>query len=429
MEALLHYLWHHKRYRSLVPKGTLAGSAVSVLHPGVPNDDAGPDFFNAKIYIDDLLWVGNVEIHLKSSDWHQHGHQHDMQYNNCVLHVVSVYDKEAYMEQGVPVATCEMEVDESLLQKAAALVKDGPLACGSRIGQLSLMEQHRWMDRLMAERLEQKAQEVSYFYASSDGEWSQAFYLVLMRYFGFKVNNEAMERLARSLPFRLLQKHRNNLLQLEAMLMGQAGLLREIEPTADAYLVRLADEYRFLAHKFSLKPLPEGVFRFHRIRPVASPYRRLAQLAAMFHRHEWLADSCLHFDKLADLEALFRVPLTGYWQQHTSPGSCALKGGQKGMGTISVEAYRLLVVNVVAPFLYAYGRERKEPAYEEKALGLYELLPAEDNRDIRRFNACGIKAEHAGDSQALLQLVRHYCEPKRCFLCQWGRVLLASDIR
>lgn len=420
METLLYYIWQKQHYRALTPVGSLSGSAVEVIDPGIRNTDAGPDFFNAKIRIDGLLWVGNVEIHAKSSEWYVHGHQHDRNYDNCILHVVLKQDRPVFTASGVEIPACEIEVAPEMYDMAALLSQGvGELPCACRLKDLNSMQQHGWMDRLLVERLERKAGDVRKFYEMSDGEWSQTFYILLTRYFGFRVNNDPMERLARSLPLRILQKHRSSLFQLEALLLGQAGFLSDVDETAADYVIQLRDEYLFLKHKFGLEPLPSNAFRLHRIRPVASPHRRLAQLAAIWHHAEWIGDACLKSNYPEDLKPLFMPEVSDFWQSHYSLfGPAGETGPEKGR--ISENSYHLILINVVAPYLYAYAQERKIPLLAEKAVKLFELLPPENNRIIRLFRKAGVEVNSAADSQALIQLMDGYCTSGKCFFCHWG---------
>ncbi len=427
MEYLLHYLWSSRRYLTLRPCGGKVRCSVEVLHPGLPNRDAGPDFFNAKVRIDGVLWVGNVELHIRASDWQVHGHGQDAAYDNCILHVVQTYDKPALNTRGEEILTCEMVIAPTVMRHAREWMERTTFPmCADRLMHLEAMARHAWLDRLVAERLQRKADDIVHLYRSTGGEWSQTFYMLLCRYFGFRVNGDAMERMARSLPLRFLQKHRGSLLQLEAMLMGQAGLLSISDTQEDDYFCELRQEYDFLSHKFGLHPLPPSTVRLHRIRPTASPYRRIAQLASILHHTEWIADVCVQTRDPKLLYELLAPPVSDYWQHHTTPHHrVAETSGEHGR--LGQEAFRLLLINVVAPYRYAYASERHSAHPALAAQELLEQLPPENNRFIRQFRAAGIHPTHAADSQALMQLADAYCLLKKCFRCRWGQVLLASS--
>ncbi len=428
MEYLLHYLWSSRRYLALKPCGSRVGCSLEVLHPGLLNRDAGPDFFNAQVCIDGVLWVGNVELHIRASDWQIHGHEKDTAYDNCILHVVQTYDKPALNSRGEEIPTCEMVIAPTVMRNAQEWMEQTTFPiCANKLLHLDAMACHAWMDRLVAERLQRKADDILRLYHTTGGEWSQTFYILLSRYFGFRVNGDAMERMARSLPLRFLQKHRGSLLQLEAMLMGQAGLLplsKNIQE--DNYFYKLRQEYDFLRHKFDLQPLPPSTVRLHRIRPTASPYRRIAQLASILHHTEWIADACVQTHDLKQLYELLAPPVSDYWQHHTAPSHQVTKASAKH-GRLGQEAFRLLLINVVAPYRYAYACERHSTHPALAAHELLEQLPPEDNRFIRQFQFAGIHPAHAADSQALMQLADAYCQVKKCFRCHWGQTLLTSS--
>lgn len=428
MESLLHYLWQYQLYDKLefVTSNAYSDNTIEIIDPGQLNHHAGPDFFNAKVKVNDLTLVGNIEIHLKSSDWVKHRHQHDPAYDNVILHIVAEHDTPCYNSQGKPLDTGVMYIPEyTRLEAQRMLHHDEFPSCSLRLPNLDNIQKIQWLDRLTSERLEQKANNILQSYQECRGNWGEVFYRLLMRYFGFGLNNDAMEMLARSIPFSIIQKHRNNMMQIEAVLMGQASLLPEIPE--DDYTYKLKTEYEFMRHKFSLKPLPRGVFKMHRIRPANFPHRRIAQVASILHREEFLPDKCLYTTSLGDLDKFFETTISKYWEKHYH-----FKSNETIQnifsGRLSDLGIKILLINVAIPFIFAYGIKEQNEELKVRAIDFLDKIPAENNRYTRQFKKQGIRAKTAAESQALVWLSKNYCEKKKCYYCQWGRLFLTTPL-
>ena len=314
MERLLHYVWKYKLYPAM-PLLTTDGRPVSVIDPGTLNSDAGPDFFNAKIKIADTLWVGSVEIHTRASDWLVHRHDKDKAYDAVILHVVECVDCEVRRTDGEPIPQLKLIVPEAIVKNIDWLLyREVAMPCLGYIPEIERLYISSWLDALLGERLERKTADIFRLLDLYGGDWNEVFYITLTRNFGFGVNNDIFERLAKSLPLRCIQKQRGSHSQIEAMLFGQAGMLDE---TLDCPYYRLLQrEYRFLRHKFGLTPLDPSQFRSLRIRPVNFPCLKLAQLAAVWTQYDTLFSVILAAGSLGRIKQCFRVSPSVYWETH-----------------------------------------------------------------------------------------------------------------
>jgi hypothetical protein len=420
-EDFLYYLWKYH-----LPGKTLTGSRneeITIHHPGQQNYDSGPDFFNGKIKIDDTLWAGNIEIHTKSSDWYRHGHQEDPNYDNIILHVVYEDDRPVFRKNGEPVPTLVLKdkFDKHLFERYQGfLLSKQWIPCGESISNVGHFEIMSWLHRLAIERLERKAGEIEQMLHENKSDFREIFYRKLLRSYGFKTNAEAFEQLAFSLPFTILTKHKDNLLQIEALLFGQAGMLRQ--EFDDDYPRQLQSEYRFLAQKYQLKPMQPEAWRFMRMHPPNFPTIRLAQFARLFHRSTALLQKILEAERLSDVISLLQTETSDYWKTHFRFDKPATARPKK-MGKASLH---LILINTIIPFVFVYGKETNQRQLREKSLEWLVALPSEKNHITRNFSLLGIKPENALQSQALIRLKTVYCQNKQCLRCGVGHHLLKS---
>lgn len=422
MERLLHYVWKYKLYTA-TPLITTEGRPVQVIDPGMQNTDAGPDFFNAKIKIDGTLWVGSVEIHDKSSDWLLHHHDTDKAYDCVILHIIGFNDFLPVRTNGNPIPQMLLTVPENILRSIDWLLyREAALPCLDHITGIAPLHIACWMEALLSERLERKTHDIFLLLDAYQTDWNEVFYITLTRNFGFGVNNDAFERLAKSLPLRCIQKQRNSHSQIEAMLFGQAGMLEE--ENDDHYYRLLQREYDFLRHKFGLSPMEDFVFKNLRTRPVNFPYLKVAQLAALWVRYDTLFSAILEARSTGEIKKYFRIPPSGYWETHYHFRYASPRKEK----TIGENALNILLINTVVPMLFAYGLHNKRPEYCERATRLLESIPPEKNTIVTTFYNAGITVRHAGDSQALIQLKREYCEKKKCLYCRIGFRMLKTTI-
>jgi hypothetical protein len=419
-EDFLHFVWRLRRFRLRELK-TTTGQALEVIHPGQHNHHAGPDFLDARIRIDDTLWAGNVEMHLRSSEWHAHKHQDDPNYNNVILHVVLEEDVIIRHQDGerIPCLDLRNYLPVGLAKQYLRLLHSEQwVPCQQQLYTVPEITFNLWLDRLLVERLEERTLALEERLNRNGGDWEETFYQSLAWGFGLKVNADPFLMLAESLPLKTLLRHKNSLSQMEALLFGQAGLLEE--DFTDEYPRQLQKEYQFLKQKYQLQPLSANHWKFMRMRPANFPSVRIAQWATLLFRTGQLFSKMLVAQNLREIENAFVVELSNYWQTHFRFD----KTSKKSSKTLGKARIHLLVINIIAPFIFLYGKKRGADIYQERALSLLEAVPAESNHILAEWKALGIAAKQAGQSQALLQLKNSYCNEKRCLDCAIGCSIL-----
>ena len=424
MEQLLHYTWKHKLY-PLKELTTSDGQRVEIIDPGLHNRNSGPDFFNAKIRIGSTMWVGNVEIHDKSTDWYQHGHDKDSRYDNVVLHVAAELDTEVMKSNGEYVPQLQLSVPDDVLTHYDELQKtDEYPPCYKVIPHLSALIIQSWMAALQTERLEQKTEAIRKRAELCNGSWEDAYFVTLARNYGFGINGEVFEQWAYNIPLNAVAHHRDDLFQIEAIFMGQAGLLEldsipeyyQKDALNDGYFAKLRNEYQYLAHKFSMKPIDFKLWRFLRLRPQNFPHIRISQLANLYYQQKAGLSQLIECETLDELKNVLKSQVTPYWETHYTFGSTSPKNEKH----LSYGSINLLMINTAIPMLFAYGRHTTKEVLCDKAFDFLEQLKAENNHIIRMWQQVGLPVKTAGDSQALIQLKKEYCDKKECLRCRFG---------
>lgn len=422
-EEFLHFIWRLRRFRMSGLK-TTDGLTVEIIDPGRLNTHAGPDFLDARVRIGNTLWAGNVEMHLRSSDWLAHRHQEDTNYDNVVLHVVLDEDKPIHRRDGelIPCLNLRNYLPVGLAKQYLRLIhSEYWVPCQNQLHEVPEVTRSLWLDRLLVERLEERTNALHQRLIGNANDWEETFYQSLAWGFGLKVNADPFLMLAESLPLKTLLRHKHSLTQLEALLFGQAGLLGT--KFSDDYPQKLQAEYQFLRVKYKLQPMLATHWKFMRMRPANFPSIRLAQWATLIFRTGQLFSKILVAKNLKEIENAFAVELSNYWQTHFRFDKESKKS-QKNLGKKSVH---LLVINIIAPFLFLYGKERGIEAYKNRALDLLEAVPGERNHIISAWNRLGIMAPQAAQTQALLQLKNNYCQQKRCLECAIGCNILKRE--
>lgn len=421
----MQYVWKHRLWRS-EDMATNTGKKVRVVDPGLLNTDAGPDFFNAKIEIDGHMWVGNVEMHYRATDWKRHHHDSDKAYDSVILHVVAKDDAPVRRTNGELIPQLVLEVSPQFNADYASLVGTTiEVPCATKIKQVPHLTIVEWVEGLAFERLHGKVERIHQLLDSFNGSWEDVCYVTLARNFGFGINNDAFERLARRTPLRLLGKHSDSVLQIEALLFGQAGMLDAQKPGMDSYYNQLCTEYAFLSNKFQLTPMEKESWKLFRIRPQNFPYRRIAMLAKFIEGGFRMMNRILEAEGEKEMRALFEVELSGYWTKHYTFG----KPNERATATLSRSSIDIILINTVAPLLYAYGELTGNYEMTDKAIKLLEDLRAESNSIVSHFVAYGIDCPDALTSQALVQLKREYCDARKCIYCKIGHHLLSKAAR
>lgn len=418
-ESLLHYLWAHRRFdtASLI---TTQGNRIEVLSPGEYNRDAGPDFLHARLLIDGLQWVGNVEIHLRSSDWHRHGHETDPLYANCILHVVWEDDVPVLGSDKKLLTTLELKnrADMKLVDDYHRLMNRSDIvACKDALQYIRPEVIHHWSERMAVERLETRTAMMKRHLESTRGHWEEAFYFALARGFGFNLNGDPFERLVRSVPFTLLLRLRDRPEILSALFFGMAGFLDE--RFSHPEMAALRSDFIFLKKKWSLD-IPSSLgWKFMRTRPANFPTVRLAQFISLYHLKTPVFSGFMAAQTLEELREIFVMNAN-----IVSPG---ISPSSLSMTSIGKSSINVLLINTVLPFLFLKGRSLGDLALCDKALDYLEQIEPEDHAIVRSFVSLGIKPRHAADSQGLLHLYRQYCSYKKCLNCEIGNQYLCRS--
>ena len=401
-EIVLHYIWEHCLWAGFKQQ-TTDGRSVEILSVGAHNRNAGPDYSSARVRIDGKEWVGNIELHVCSSDWIKHRHHLDSAYDNVILHVVRTADKPVYNSRGELVSQCELQYpsDQDYLTDlfAAAQQMDSAISrigCAEQLVRDPAILTEGWRKTLLRKRLECKRASIERLLEITKGSWEHALYISLARNFGFHTNSLPFEQLAINTPLSYLQKHRNSLFQLTALLMGQAGLLEIGDCKLENEDLKLAKEYAFLRTKFSLTPMDGSIWKHARLRPQNSPELRIRQFAQLLYQSESLLSKILDSKDLKDLVPLFEVDK---------------------MGRSSID---ILLINTAIPYKYAYALHRNNPHKAEEAAALMEQIAPENNTIIRQWRVLGQSIKNAADTQALLHLYQNYCQHHECINCEVG---------
>jgi hypothetical protein len=418
-EKLLHYIWQFG-YFNKSALSTTTGQPLQVLFAGAYNIHQGPDFLDAKIKIGNLILAGSIELHIKTSDWRKHKHSNDENYKNVILHIVWEHDEEAHH---LPVLALQTRVSSILLDKYQQLMLSASfIPCGALIQTIKSITWQSWKERLLAERLIRKGVVVENHLQQNNYHWEETFWWMLARNFGIKVNADAFEAIARSISINLLAKHKSQLLQLEALLLGQAGLLTE--NFIDDYPLMLQKEYLFLKGKYQLQLIHQPV-HFLRMRPGNFPTIRLAQLAALVHRSAHLFSKIKEADTITELKGMLEVTANDYWHYHYK---FDVQGQykEKHLGSTMLDN---IIINTIVPVLFAYGHYHNEDKYKQKSLQWLEQIEPEANTITNGFKKLGIANRNSYDSQALIELKNNYCTQKRCLQCSVGNALLKREVK
>lgn len=420
-EDFLHYLWKFRLFDQ-IGLHTISGDPIEILNVGLHNSHAGPDFQSSIIRIGDTLWAGNVEIHLRSSDWDRHKHQTDKSYDNVILHVVGKHDQEIFRTDGssIPVLSLEKLIPNQISNAYLHLIECMDwIPCGRQISKIDSFYIRSWLYRVEIERLEKKSESISGLLHELQGGWDDAFYIYLASNFGFKINAMPFEMLARSLPQALLGRYKNRPLQIESLIFGQAGFLDQ--KYTDDYPKLLCKEFEFLKKKHALTPMDNYIWKYMRMRPVNFPTCRLAQFSALVIRSNHLFSKILAEKDIRCIVNMFQdLPVNSYWNDHYRFDITTTRATPR-LGEHSINN---ILINTVSVFLMAYGRKTGSAEHIHRSISLLEKLPPETNALTKRFKEIMINPENAFFSQSLIQLKKAYCDEKKCLSCGIGMKLL-----
>ncbi len=424
-EDLLYYVWDLKRF-ILDDLSTTDQLPIEIQNSGYRNHNSGPDFLHARIKIGDQLWIGHVEMHVKASDWLKHGHHLDPAFQNVILHVVYDADCPIKLPNGEPLYCLEMNkrIESEIIARYHELQHSKSwIPCAGHDRQISNMILRSWHERLVVERLQDKTERIDQALMELENDWEEVFYRFLARNFGFKVNAEMFENLAKSLPHKILIRHKDHLQQIEALLFGQAGFLHD--DLKDEYGRKLYHEYCFLQKKYGLSALDNHLWKFMRMRPANFPTIRLAQFAILLFKSTHLFSKMLAAKNRKEILHLFASDVSWYWREHYKFDEPSNRRSKK-LGRSSID---LIVVNTIVPFLFSYGQKHGDQKLCTRSISLLEEVSAEQNNVIKKFQQLGFVADTALDSQALLQLKHSYCDHKHCLSCAVGNAILRPSLR
>ncbi|MCU0318186.1 MAG: DUF2851 family protein [Amoebophilaceae bacterium] len=418
-EDFLYYVWKLQYFdkKNLI---TCRGDALSISDPGTRNVHAGPDFLKGSITINNVTWYGHIEMHINASDWYTHQHQTDKAYDNVILHVVWNYDRDIHRQDGTAIPTLVLKdrVAPQLHQQYQKLVLNKAfIPCANQLPHVAGITKTSMLEKALFQRLTNKNNLVYQLLEDNQSDWEETAYQFLAYNLGFKVNSSTFLELALSLPLKVLKKHTDNVLQLEALLLGQAGLLPDSKSVQDAYVEKLRQEYQYLVRKYQLKAgsIQESQWKFFQLRPANFPTIRIAQFAQLLHQHPSIFELLVNVPTKMLYKELSIVQ-SSYWQKHYQ----FYKESERkitGLGKTSIEH---VLINTTVPLLVAYGKTKDEQDYVDRAIAILQYLPAEYNAITRHWNDVGIKAKNAFDSQALIELFNNFCAKKQCLSCHIG---------
>lgn len=418
-EDFLHYLWKNKKF-DISNLQTVCGEEVVILNSGAYLKEQGPDFFNAQLIIANQKWAGNVEIHLKSSDWYVHHHEVDINYDNVILHVVWEHDVDVFRKNNtnIPVLELKKYVSNVELEKHNYLFKSKTwINCENDIHNVDSFTLKKWKERLFLERLEIKTESIQTFLNENENDWEATFFVFLAKYFGLNVNGESFFKIAKSIPFAIIRKEQTNLLSLEALLFGFANLLND--ENEDVYYQNLKERWKYLQLKYKLTNDGFVNLHFFKLRPDNFPTIRLSQLAVLYHLNTNLFSKVIDLNNLNDFYKLFNSEVSEYWKTHYVFDKESRFKNKK----LSKSFVNLLVVNAVLPIRFLFVKQRGEIIIDD-LIDLLIEIPSEKNTIIDKFNYHKLKSNSAFDSQTLIHLKNEYCNPKKCLNCDIGLSLL-----
>ena len=417
-EKILYFCWQYKLYQQN-KFITDTNEIIDIISPGMQNSDAGPDFINAKIKIAETLWAGNVEIHINASDWYKHNHHLDPAYNNVILHVVLNNNQEVFNQKKEKIPAFVLVPDKELVDKYKELTgSNSVLSCAKDLHVLETFKLKLWLNNVLFERFKEKTSIIKEKLKENKNNWEETFYKVVARNFGFKLNAEPFERLAASLPLKYLAKHHDNLLQIEALLFGQAGFLND--DIKDEYYLQLKNEYKHLSNKFSLKPIEKYNWKFLRTRPGNFPTIRIAQFARLVYQSAALFSKIIDAGTITEVKKLFNIKADGFWENHYTFEKLS-DTKEKTLGESSLDN---ILINTIVPFLFLYGEAKDNQQLKGKAVSWLEKIKAENNKITRMWKSAGIKIPNAFFSQAVIQQSNNYCKQGRCLDCGIGTEIM-----
>lgn len=423
-EDFIQYVWMHGLFemRNLCSK---EGQRIEIIDRGKLNKHSGPDFSNAKIKIDGMYWIGNVEIHLKSDEWFKHKHNFDPAYDNTILHVVYEYTEPCYRTNGSELCSLELidKIHPKILESYQKLhFSNSKIACSQHIKNVKIIAIQQSLDRALVNRIENKSEWMYEWLRKTSGDWHSVFMSSLIRSFGFGVNGEAFEQLAMNLPVQLLCKNAHDPIQIQALLYGVSGFLNS-QIADDSYYSELKNEWGFLKTKHKLHSMDALTFKHMRMRPSNFPEIRLAQLSALVLRFQDLLKCVLSTQSINELYDIMEIKTNDYWLNHSQFDKICKPKSR----LLSLASKQIVVINSVVPFLFVYGRNTGNEHFCSKAMDMLQEIPSENNHVLEEWKQLGVQSQSAYESQALLELRKSYCEHRQCLNCAIGNDIIQTS--
>jgi len=419
-ESFLHFVWKHKIFHKY-PLQTTDGRSIQIIHSGFSHQDAGPDFKQAIIKIENITWAGDIEIHINSSDWYKHGHHLDKKYSIVILHVVYIQDVNVRRSdhEFFPALELKNLIPDEVIEKYRDLLTSSfSLPCKEQLQTITTLQFSSILSRLMLERLTRRQKQIFQIFEQSQKNWNELIFKLLIINFGFKTNSAAFELLSRILPYKILCKHTHSKFQVYALVFGQAGMLEEWRD--DKYYLSLQTEYKYLQQKYKLIPMPERIWNLLRLRPQNFPCIRLAQLSETLCHHFDFLTNIENFTTIEQFEKMFSYQSHDYWKTHYYFG----KVSKEHTTNMGYNTFELIMINTIIPALYSYGAFMGNEQFQERAILLLETLCFEKNNLTKSYRQCGFPSESALHSQAILELNKRYCTKKNCLECLfWGQIV------
>lgn len=420
-EDFLHHVWQHKKF-AVTQLQTTTGESIQILHSGQYLQLAGPDFFNAQIIIGNQKWAGNIEIHLKSSDWYLHNHEKDANYDSVILHVVWEHDTPIFRRDNLEIPTLELRNYVALtdVHKYQSLITQKSwIYCENDIKKVDDFIFKNWQERLYFDRLERKSEEIKQLLKESNNDWEAVLFCLLAKNFGLNTNGALFLNMAKSIPFSVIRKESFAIENLETLFFGQANMLES--SFQDCYPNKLQNDYNYLCHKYTIFKSVFDKVEFFKHRPDNFPTIRLAQLAALYHKEHNLFSKIVNVSSISEIYTLFQIEVSDYWETHYNFDKKSVAKKKK----MSHAFIDLIVMNTILPIRFAFEQSLHKE-YSQEILELITALPPEKNIIIDKFASIGILAENAFQSQSLLQLKKEYCDAKKCLQCAVGAFLLKN---
>ena len=420
-EEFLHFLWKNQHLLG-VSFLTRENVEIKVIDCGMHNQDAGPDFFNARIMIGSTLWAGNVELHINASDWLKHGHDKDPAYDNVILHVVYFDDCRVCRTDGAEIPTLILRFPSLLWDKYSLMMKEKRwIPCQEELKQIAPIHEAQWTSSLLIEKLQSRSNDFERQLEETTNHWDALLSRIIFRGFGVPVNTTPFEILSTAVPYQLLLRNKQSLFTLEAILFGQSSLLQTVLPQ-DIYTENLRKEFMRISPRIEYNRVPPESWKFMRLRPASFPTLRIAQLAALIHHTFPLHPFIERMPGKADLVEHLRIRASDYWNTHYQAGK-QTRYQHKYLGDSFIQK---LIVNAIVPYLFFFGRKNSQQQLKDYAIHLLECTPAEDNAILKKWSKFGKFCKNAFESQAYLYLYKNYCLKKQCLRCQYGNLVLSN---